>query len=391
MKEANLILTRERKSSCRGPRRLKPRPHGEVQVQVSSGEEALDHPLIQSTNESVYISNPVDESNASRSEFDSMQVPTFESEIEPQAELNSSITAFTTVDPELTSVAPPSAGSFGPNWNMIPDVIFYQGNYPEASEASEVGNINFQELQSISQLRDLEPTSSNLRYDFSTWSLDYVSSQLCINDPVNSLQISDGEEDRLDSTSSSLRDHDPSSQFSAKPQETTPFHGHTDPILTILNFSQSSMFRASLLNARALGITAAQLMTAQHLSPFYRQTTPSDDITALLASSYNPSFPPNLQPTLPQILYPHHAYLDLVPFPVLRARAITLGAIRPRLFHYSDLKKDIVVNGGLKFVTGNMGANASGHSWDIRSWQVEPWFLRKWRMLLVREDTEVWM
>jgi len=93
-----------------------------------------------------------------------------------------------------------------------------------------------------------------------------------------------------------------------------------------------------------------------------------------------PILPAHLQPTLPQILFPHHAYLDLIPFPVLRARAITLAATRPQLFHPMDLKKDIMQDG---LVHLSSEGNGNGKSWDMRYWKMEPLFLKKWRMLVV--------
>lgn len=80
-----------------------------------------------------------------------------------------------------------------------------------------------------------------------------------------------------------------------------------------------------------LGITLQDLANGKHSSPFYRQTTAEGDPKALLAAAAILSLPAHLQPTLPQILFPHNSNLDLLPFPVLRARAIILTATTPQL------------------------------------------------------------
>lgn len=160
-----------------------------------------------------------------------------------------------------------------------------------------------------------------------------------------------------------------------------------DMYMNFLWPSRTSLFTAGLQNAITLGITVQDLMTPKYRSPFYRPTSPADDPSTLVALASNLAFPLQLQPTLPQILFPHHAFLDLIPLPNFRARAISLGAAIPRLFNAIDLKIDVVGNEGIRYIgVTNGGCIVNGDPWDVRSWKVEPWFLKKWRLLLVDEN-----
>lgn len=138
---------------------------------------------------------------------------------------------------------------------------------------------------------------------------------------------------------------------------------------------------ASLLpflhNAYYINLSFQDLLN--YHSPFYKPNASiSDDPTTLLIAAQKPHCPAYLQPTLPQILFPHHPYLDLLPFPTLRARAITLANTATQdMFNPMEFKKD-VFRDGLVCSPGR----GSRQPWDVRDWRVAPWFLKKWRLLL---------
>lgn len=157
-----------------------------------------------------------------------------------------------------------------------------------------------------------------------------------------------------------------------------------------LEFSQMSFLQACCFNARCLGIGAEEFAGYSCLSfcsPFYRPVTITDDPKALLAAVSRPATPPHLQPTLPQVLFPHHPILDLLPLPQLRARAIMLAATAPLLLDAFDLKKD-VIEGGLICWAAQRGGNSQ--PWDKRSWEAAPWFLQKWRLLVDGPHSDLW-
>lgn len=173
-----------------------------------------------------------------------------------------------------------------------------------------------------------------------------------------------------------------------------------DPWTECIHFSRTHILLACIYNARSMGLNLQELLMGSQLapSPFHRPTTPADDPKRLLAAITSPTTPAHLKPTLPQILYPHPAFMDLIPIPAFRTRAITLLATQPHLIDVQELKNDVAVQNGLCYWSsgsrnhsrsGGTGA-AQGQPWDMRSWEVEPWFLRKWRMLFNGEDGDIW-
>lgn len=75
---------------------------------------------------------------------------------------------------------------------------------------------------------------------------------------------------------------------------------------------------------------------------------------------------PHLQPTLPQLTIRHRSYLDLIPFPRLRAGAILVP------HDAMEFKRDLF-----------RGVVCYGRPWDLRSWEIADWFLMKWRFLIL--------
>lgn len=173
------------------------------------------------------------------------------------------------------------------------------------------------------------------------------------------------------------------------------------PRLNCIQFRQTTFLRATIHNAQSMGfIVEEEDDTMSHClgsSPYYRPVTPADDPRQLLAAITRPSTPAHLRPTLAQVLYPHPAFMDLIPIPAFRARAITLAATKPQAFGLWDLKKDMVLEEGL-VPWSSIGSRSrstrmsggQGQPWDMRSWEAAPWFLRKWRMLVDGEEGELW-
>ncbi|KAB8269277.1 hypothetical protein BDV30DRAFT_217079 [Aspergillus minisclerotigenes] len=156
-----------------------------------------------------------------------------------------------------------------------------------------------------------------------------------------------------------------------------------DPMLpdlyqNTLESANTMLLRACLHNAQRLGISMRQFFGYECMSlcsPFYRaNTTMSDDPQVLIKNVSSPSTPAHLQPTLPQILFPHHPILDLLPLPTLRTRAVMLAATAPTSIDAVDLKRDIIERAGI--------VCRGGQPWDMHSWVAAPWFLKKWKLLL---------
>lgn len=126
-------------------------------------------------------------------------------------------------------------------------------------------------------------------------------------------------------------------------------------------------------NARAIGLTWEQITQHTCPSPFHVP------LSIIPISTPPTTVPPDLHPTPSQLAHPHHPFLDLIPFPWFRHRAIALAALDPSAYDPWELKKDIL-DGGLKCWKSR--ARSAGQPWDRRSWEVEPWFLKKWGWLI---------
>ncbi|KAK0118252.1 hypothetical protein ONS95_012553 [Cadophora gregata] len=228
-------------------------------------------------------------------------------------------------------------------------------------------------------------TSSNSSLDSST-SHNYTTSsstfeELPTQDPTTQPTISTNPSPDQHNLATLTLYHSPSSSFShSLPHPlSTPTIPFPSPYLNLLTPYQTGIISAFITNARVLSIARHELLTNSPVSPFYRPTNTSTSTTALMASLPT-HYPPHLRPTLPQVLFRHHAYLDLLPFERLRERAIAWANTNPRLFDPRELKMDIVM-GGLVCKRDEY-AGGGGQPWDARSWTVAGWFRVKWRLLL---------
>lgn len=109
--------------------------------------------------------------------------------------------------------------------------------------------------------------------------------------------------------------------------------------------------------------------------PSYTQTNLPPPPTQTTAR--HPSIPPDLQPTLAQVLIPHPPYLDLLPFPAFREKAIVLGGMGGGgIVDPWELKRDVFMDGVV------YRRDRGGVPWEGASWEARGWFVRKWRVLV---------
>ncbi|MCJ1398236.1 hypothetical protein MMC11_001433 [Xylographa trunciseda] len=155
-----------------------------------------------------------------------------------------------------------------------------------------------------------------------------------------------------------------------------------------LSLVRTSTLRAYLANAEILGISIPELYRDNCPSRFHQpHFTPLDNEDSALAGISN-GITPHLKPTRPQLCHPHPPWLDLIPFPTMRERAITLMTTSPPLLNILELKTDVLLNEGI--FCWNVDGKKSGQPWDMRSWEAAPWFLKKWWLLLDGEEGEIW-
>lgn len=151
---------------------------------------------------------------------------------------------------------------------------------------------------------------------------------------------------------------------------------------------RTSTLQAYLSNARAIGMLIDELYRDVCPSPFYRPQTNVKQDMGVVLKSFSDKIAPHLRPTSAQVLHPHHPWLDLIPFPTLCERAITLASMNPPLLDAKELKLDVIMNDGL--TCWHVSEKSSAQPWDMRSWEAAPWFLRKYWMLIGGEESEVW-
>lgn len=149
-----------------------------------------------------------------------------------------------------------------------------------------------------------------------------------------------------------------------------------DPALDGIFLSRQSQIEVVFYNCMKIGVTIEELMKPTCQSPWYSSTPLSTSASAALTLG---RVPPDLFPTPAQLRYPHHPFIDTIPFPWFRERAITLASMDPPAYNRRELKKDIL-RGGL--IVWRSRGKEEGLPWDRRNWEVQPWFWEKWGWLV---------
>ncbi|KAJ5081524.1 hypothetical protein NUU61_009788 [Penicillium alfredii] len=150
--------------------------------------------------------------------------------------------------------------------------------------------------------------------------------------------------------------------------------------MNTLQPSYTTTKAAVLANALCLGFDLEKLTNCKttYMSPFFQPITEKKSPQALVASTFSTSIPVHLQPTMAQILIPHHASLDLIPLPLFRERAIMMSFAMPDVFDLWDLKLDIYIRDAL--VCRRHRPGDACQPWNKKSWEGMPWFWTKWGM-----------
>jgi hypothetical protein len=147
-----------------------------------------------------------------------------------------------------------------------------------------------------------------------------------------------------------------------------------DPSIDGVFLSRQSQIEVVFYNCMKIGVSIEELMKPTCQSPWYSSTSMMPSCALTLDR-----VPPDLFPTPAQIRYPHHPFIDTIPFPWFRERAVTLASMNPPAYNRSELKKDIL-RGGL--IVWRSRGKEEGLPWDRRNWEVQPWFWEKWSWLI---------
>ncbi|KAL2210287.1 hypothetical protein CC79DRAFT_1355012 [Sarocladium strictum] len=153
------------------------------------------------------------------------------------------------------------------------------------------------------------------------------------------------------------------------------------PYRNVLRISRFSYFAALFANSSSLGFDFSMFLNETSVSPFYGQSDVDID----------KSTPLSLRPLDLQRTVRHHPYLDTLPFPTLRRRALAALSTNPPLLESDDLCLDLMLNDGLT-CWGSTNPHGSDHGtpWESQSWEASGWFLQKWWWLIGGEDGELW-
>ncbi|KAF1977636.1 hypothetical protein BU23DRAFT_500572 [Bimuria novae-zelandiae CBS 107.79] len=147
-----------------------------------------------------------------------------------------------------------------------------------------------------------------------------------------------------------------------------------NPTLDGIFLSRQSQIEVIFYNCMKIGLSIEEMMTPTCQSPWYSPLLMPPSSTIALQR-----VPPDLYPTLAQLRYPHHPFIDTVPLPWFRERAITLASMDPPAYNRSELKRDILIGG---MVVWRSRGKEEGLPWDRRNWEVLPWFWQKWGWLV---------
>lgn len=191
---------------------------------------------------------------------------------------------------------------------------------------------------------------------------------------------------------------DPS--YNNMPQEGPP--GLPNLSVNTIMFKCTSWMSASVANAEFLRIPLELLMEDSSESPFTQRInsissmrTLSDDHPQLTWDQTAEPFrireiTSDMTPTMVQYTKSHHPYLDLIPWPTIRSKAIVATCVTPPLIDEEDLCLDLM-NGAFR-CWGSMRSQhgrGEGAPWDVRSWEAAPWFINKWSILIHGDGGEI--
>ncbi|KAL2832047.1 hypothetical protein BDW59DRAFT_157515 [Aspergillus cavernicola] len=140
--------------------------------------------------------------------------------------------------------------------------------------------------------------------------------------------------------------------------------------------------------ARHIGLVVDQMAGDDAVSPFI----PTRPYAPWTTPERLATLKPDIQPVPEQFTVVHHPYLDLIPFPSFRARALLAMARGDRTFDETALCFDLM-HGGMRCNGSSkvsLHGRGDGAAWDARSWEVTPWFFRKWGGLVGDEDDMIY-
>lgn len=163
------------------------------------------------------------------------------------------------------------------------------------------------------------------------------------------------------------------------------------PYRNSLRIARFSYFAALFTNFSSLGFDFGLFLDERSVSPFCASSATEDAGMDASTTCSTHDVPLNLRPVPSQFTVPHHPYIDSLPFPTFRRRALAALAADPPLLDEDDLCLDLMLHDGL-VCWGSASQDGMDHGtpWDGHSWEAKEWFLRKWKWLVGGQEGELW-
>lgn len=172
----------------------------------------------------------------------------------------------------------------------------------------------------------------------------------------------------------------------------------------------TSFYEASKVNAAMLSAARASMDSAwDAIEPFSTSTPESRSNGGIMSPFFQPGISkeiaekmcsmdfanvkPFLRPVPSQLLKSHYSYIDTIPFPSFRERAIGMICTNPPMIDEKELFQDLLHDGLVCWASDPTKASCfetSGAPWDLRSWEAQPWFLKKWWILVGGTQSEIY-
>ncbi|KAI0973538.1 hypothetical protein F4678DRAFT_425058 [Xylaria arbuscula] len=184
----------------------------------------------------------------------------------------------------------------------------------------------------------------------------------------------------------------PDSNQSDHVSHTLAFFDFPDPYINTLRLERLCTVQALNRNCMMIGITAEMYCLADSVSPFFRHithNTSADEVFIRSVQGIFETLKPDLRPCPRQITVGHHPYIDVLPFPTVRANLIgSIGSIDEDDF-FVDCLSGLICWGGTGVSRQGTTGGGTGTPWDTRSWEAKQWFIQKWWLILGGEEGEV--
>jgi hypothetical protein len=124
---------------------------------------------------------------------------------------------------------------------------------------------------------------------------------------------------------------------------------------------------ACVANASSLRLPLESLNNDSTESPFFRDSVLESAAKTACLSNF-PALKTHLRPCAMQLMYRHHPYIDVLPFPTFRERVIKFACAKEPMIDEDELCRDLENDGLICWgssLGGGSAVTGSGTPWDM--------------------------